>query len=61
MVLDIEEDIQTPIILGRPFLATAVAIIDMKKGKLTFQIGEEIAEFNVFPISKILIIADYCF
>ncbi|MCI39673.1 hypothetical protein A2U01_0060905, partial [Trifolium medium] len=29
MILDVEEDKEHPIILGRPFLATARAIIDM--------------------------------
>ncbi|XP_057986650.1 uncharacterized protein LOC131171198 [Hevea brasiliensis] len=32
VVLEMEEDIQIPIILGRPFLATAGAIIDVKMG-----------------------------
>ncbi|XP_027122240.1 uncharacterized protein [Coffea arabica] len=41
VALDMEEDISIPIILGRPFLATAGTIIDVKNGKLKFQIGEE--------------------
>ncbi|KAJ9169018.1 hypothetical protein P3X46_020488 [Hevea brasiliensis] len=32
VVLEMEEDVQIPIILGRPFLATAGAIIDVKNG-----------------------------
>ena len=52
VVLDMEEDNKTPIILGRPFLATAGALIDMKRGKLTFQIGEETTVFHVFKNSK---------
>ncbi|XP_021742943.1 uncharacterized protein LOC110709041 [Chenopodium quinoa] len=36
VVMEMEEDVNVPIILGRPFLATAGAIIDMKKGKITF-------------------------
>ena len=43
--MDIKEDINTPIILGRPFLATVGAIIDVKRGKLTFEVGEEKVEF----------------
>ena len=61
VVLDMEEDNQIPIILGRPFLATAGAIIDMKNGKLTFRIGEETAEFNVFAESKIQSSSNSCF
>ncbi|XP_058760778.1 uncharacterized protein LOC131634138 [Vicia villosa] len=45
IIMDIKEDVNTPIILGRPFLATAGAIIDVKKGKLTFEVGEEKVEF----------------
>ena len=31
MVIDIEEDKQVPLLLGRPFLATGAALIDVKK------------------------------
>ena len=37
VVLDMEEDEQTLIILERPFLATGRAIIDVHKGKLTMK------------------------
>ena len=47
-ILEMEEDRQIPIILGRPFLATAGAIIDVKHGKITLEIGEEKVEFDVF-------------
>lgn len=45
IVMDIKEDYNIPIILGRHFLATTGAIIDVKRGKLTFEIGEEKIEF----------------
>ncbi|XP_057985298.1 uncharacterized protein LOC131170255 [Hevea brasiliensis] len=48
VVQEIEEDIQIPIILGRPFLATAGAIIDVKNGLLTLKVGDEKVEFNLF-------------
>ena len=35
VVLDIEEDSKMPLILGRPFLATGKASIDVQQGKLT--------------------------
>ena len=41
IVMDIKEDSNIPIILGRPFLETVSAIIDVKQGKLTFELGEE--------------------
>ena len=31
IILDIEEDSQVPLLLGRPFLATGAALIDMQK------------------------------
>ena len=48
IILEIEEDLQIPIILGRPFLATVGAIIDVKRGKIILEIGEEKVEFDVF-------------
>ncbi|XP_057246804.1 uncharacterized protein LOC130589541 [Beta vulgaris subsp. vulgaris] len=33
-------------ILGRPFLATTRAIIDMKNGKITFKVGNKKMEYN---------------
>nr|KYP48031.1 hypothetical protein KK1_030322 [Cajanus cajan] len=34
VVMDMEEDIEVPLILGRPFMKTARVIIDMDEGKL---------------------------
>ena len=47
-ILEMEEDRQISIILGRPFLATAGAIIDVKREKITLEIEEEKVEFDVF-------------
>ncbi|KAK5771250.1 hypothetical protein PVK06_047440 [Gossypium arboreum] len=41
IVLDIEEDSNTPLILERPFLATAKTIIDVGTGELTLRVGDE--------------------
>ena len=38
IILDIEEDSQVPLLLGRPFLATRAALIDMQKGVLTLRL-----------------------
>ncbi|KAJ9566151.1 hypothetical protein OSB04_002117 [Centaurea solstitialis] len=46
VVLEMIEDVNTPIILGRPFLATAGAIIDVKHGKLSLNVGKEKVEFE---------------
>ena len=47
IILDMEEDSQVPLLLGRPFLATGAALIDMQKGVLTLRVGEEAADFNL--------------
>ncbi|GJR54640.1 transposon ty3-I gag-pol polyprotein [Tanacetum coccineum] len=45
MILDMEEDHRIPIILGRPFLATAHAMIDVFNKKTSFEVGDEIITF----------------
>ena len=47
IILDMEEDSQVPLLLGRPFLSTGAALIDMQKGVLTLRVGEEAADFNL--------------
>ena len=39
VIIEMEEDSGIPIILGRPFLGTAGAMIDLKNGKLSLQVG----------------------
>ncbi|GJS52985.1 putative nucleotidyltransferase, ribonuclease H [Tanacetum coccineum] len=47
VVLDMEEDHKIPIILGRPFLATTHAMIDVFNKKISFQVGDETITFNI--------------
>ncbi|XP_016199803.1 uncharacterized protein LOC107640818 [Arachis ipaensis] len=47
-VLDMKEQANTSIILGRSFLAIAGAIIDVQKGELVLRLHEENMVFNVF-------------
>ena len=47
MVIDIKEDKQVPLLLGRPFLAIGAALIDVKKGKLTLRVGDKAVHFNL--------------
>ncbi|GKB47054.1 hypothetical protein Tco_0897807 [Tanacetum coccineum] len=42
VILDMEEDHRIPIILGRPFLATAHAMIDVFNKKISFEVRDEI-------------------
>ena len=48
VVLDMEEDRATLIILGRPFLATGQALIDVKNGELTLRVGEDQVKINLY-------------
>ncbi|XP_031095146.1 uncharacterized protein LOC115999436 [Ipomoea triloba] len=52
VVLDIEEDAKVTIILGRPFLATAGALIDVRRGKLVREVAENKIEFDIFKMTK---------
>ncbi|XP_056686044.1 uncharacterized protein [Spinacia oleracea] len=62
VVLDIDEDAHVPIILGRPFLATAGAIINVKQGVVTLKrvgvgnVGVEAAQYkeqlNTTPLGE---------
>ncbi|KAG9440079.1 hypothetical protein H6P81_020244 [Aristolochia fimbriata] len=47
VVLDMEVDWELPLILGRPFLATAAALIDVKQGKLTLRLNDEEIVFDI--------------
>ncbi|XP_035842137.1 uncharacterized protein LOC110924533 [Helianthus annuus] len=47
VILDMEEDTEIPFILGRPFLATARAMVDMSDGRLTLRVGDKEIKFEV--------------
>ncbi|XP_016195565.1 uncharacterized protein LOC107636579 [Arachis ipaensis] len=48
VVLDMEKEANASIILGRPFLVIAGAIIDVQKGELVLRLHDEKMVFNVF-------------
>ena len=50
VVIDVKEDKQVPLLLGRPFLATTTSLIDVKKGELTLRIGDEALHFNLIIV-----------
>ncbi|GJV64223.1 putative reverse transcriptase domain-containing protein [Tanacetum coccineum] len=55
IILDMPEDIKVPLILGRPFLSTARAKIDVYKRKITLRVGEEKIIFkSVKPSSSLI-------
>ena len=41
VVLEMDEESKDPLILGRPFLASAGAVIDVKQGKINLNMGED--------------------
>ncbi|GKB20295.1 reverse transcriptase domain-containing protein, partial [Tanacetum coccineum] len=52
VILDMREDSKIPIILGRPFLATAQAMIDVFNKKVTLRVGNEEVIFNIDQSTK---------
>ncbi|GJR98101.1 hypothetical protein Tco_0270275 [Tanacetum coccineum] len=55
IILDMLKDIKVPLIIGRPFLSTARAKIDVYKRKITLRVGEERIVFtSVKPASSLI-------
>ena len=61
IVLDMEEDKEIPIILGRPFLVTGRAMIDVQKGELKLRVQNDEVRFSVFNAVRHLAESDACF
>nr|GEV19639.1 reverse transcriptase domain-containing protein [Tanacetum cinerariifolium] len=52
VVVDFEPDPRVPLILGRCFLKTGRALIDMHKGELTLRIGNKAITYNLDQTSR---------
>ncbi|XP_050916559.1 uncharacterized protein LOC127131686 [Lathyrus oleraceus] len=61
VVMDIKEDGEILILLGRPFLSTAGAVINVKRGQLTFEVGDEKIEFIISKFLTAPVIEDSCY
>ena len=61
IVLDIEEDKEIHIILGRPFLETSRALIDVQKGELKLRVQDDEVRFSVFNAVRHPMESDACF
>ena len=61
IILDMEEDKEIPIILGRPFLATGRAMIDVQRGELKLRVQDDEVKFNVFEAMRHTAKSDTCF
>ncbi|XP_074298274.1 uncharacterized protein LOC141629117 [Silene latifolia] len=61
LIVDMAEDAYIPIILRRPFLNTAGAVIDVKHGMLTLEVGDEKGTFNLNKAMKAPQLNEPCF
>ena len=61
IVLDMEEDREIPIILGRPFLVIRRALIDVQKGELRLRVQDEEVRFSVFRTIRHLAESYFCY
>jgi len=48
VVIDIKEDEEVPLVLGRPFMKTARIIVDVDKGELQLRAQNEEVTFHLF-------------
>ena len=60
-MLDMEEDKEIAIILGRPFLAIGRAMIDVQRGELKLRVQNDEVKFNVFGAVRHPAESDTCF
>lgn len=47
VILDYEVDFKVPIIVGRPFLTTVSALIDLRANELLFWMNDKVVRFDV--------------
>ena len=55
VVMDIEEDAEIPLILGRPFMLIANCLVDIGKGKLDMGIDDQKIKVDLFDAEKHLL------
>ena len=52
VIMDIEEDTNIPLILGRPFMPIANYVVDMGNGNLEMCVDDQKVTFNLFEAIK---------
>ena len=53
VVLEMNEESKDPLILGRPFLASVGAVIDVKEGNINLNLGEDVKmKFDIRDATK---------
>ena len=60
VIMDIEEDAEIPLILGRPFMLTTNYVVDMGKGNLEMSVDDQKVTFNLFDAVKHSIDQNVC-
>jgi len=60
VVIDIEEDVEIPLILGHPFMLTASYVVDIGKRKLELSIEDQKINFDLFDEEKHLLDKNVC-
>jgi len=60
VVIDIEEDADIPLILGRTFMSTASCVVEMGKKKLQMAIEDQQISFDMFHEEKALLDQNVC-
>ncbi|XP_057432445.1 uncharacterized protein LOC130725214 [Lotus japonicus] len=50
VIIDMDEDSKIPLILGRPFLATSQAKINVGKGTISLRVADEKITFTIFDL-----------
>ncbi|XP_049371097.1 uncharacterized protein LOC125836054 [Solanum verrucosum] len=53
VIMDFEPNLEVPFILGRPFLATGGALIDVVAGRLTMRAHDKVEVFDVYKAMKL--------
>ncbi|GJW84196.1 reverse transcriptase domain-containing protein [Tanacetum coccineum] len=61
VIVDFEADPRVPIILGRPFLRTTKALVDLYKEKLTLRVGNEEVIIRLVAVPLFLLIPESSF
>ena len=61
VVLNMEDDTQIPIILGRPLLHIAKVDIDFKNDKLILTVGDDKVTFSLTNALKSLMLEEACY
>lgn len=59
--MEMPEDVHTPIMLGRPCVASGEALIDMERDKLSLNMGKDKVEFELHKALYIPSFGDTCY